>query len=152
MQEIDNKKFFKKYAFFILILVIIFTILSYMTVLAHKSWTKNLSASIQKVLNEKENGRWQVGKNIDINKPLTVNCAAYEVLDTKTNSIMTAVIVRVVTFYGPVPAVYIYNQKEEQVEFAGYSSLHGRIQKQLMNNKSDKRREYWQDKIPDILK
>ena len=82
---------------------------------------------------------------------VSVNCSAYDVIDTKTNKTCQAVIIRVVTFYGPVPAVYLYNQDEE-VEFIGYSTLHGRIRIQLMDTKSDKRREYWQSKIPDILK
>ena len=151
MQEINNKQFFKNYAFFIIMLIIVFTILSYTIVIARKAWTRNLSVSVQKVLDENEQGRWKVGNSIEINNPLSVNCSAYDVIDTKTNKTCQAVIIRVVTFYGPIPAVYLYNQDEE-VEFIGYSTLHGRIRIQLMDTKSDKRREYWQSKIPDILK
>ena len=152
MQEISNKNFFKNYAFFILILIVIFTILSYSVVLARKSWTKNLASSVQKVLDEAEEGRWKVGNNITVNNPLTVNCAAYELTDSKDNSKQQAVIIRIVSFYGPVSAVYTYKENDQQASFIGYSSIHGRIRTQLMNNKSDKRREYWQEKIPEILK
>ena len=151
MQEISNKKFFKNYAFFILILVILFTILSYFVIIARKSWTKNLAVTVQKVLDEKEQGRWKVGAPVEINKPLTVNCSAYEVTDSKDDSSETVIIIRIINFSGPMPAVYLYNDNKGYADFIGYSSLHGRINTQLMNNKSDKRREYWQNTVPAIL-
>ncbi len=151
MQEINNKKFFKNYAFFILILLIIFSVLTYFVFAAKKSWNKNLAVAVQKVLDEEENNRWKVGNNIAVNKPLTVNCAAYELNDSKDNQKEYAVIIRIMTYYGPVPAVYVYNEESGQTDFIGYSSLHGRIKTQIMNNKSDKRREYWQENIPQII-
>ena len=151
MQEISNKKFFKNYAFFILILLILFLILSYFIIIARKSWTKNLAVTVQTVLDEKEEGRWKVGAPVEINKPLTVNCAAYEVKDSQDDSPQTVIIIRIINFYGPIPAVYLYNENKGSADFIGYSSFHGRINNQLMNNKSDKRREYWQNTIPAIL-
>ena len=151
MQEISNKKFFKNYAFFILLLLIVFSILSYFVIAARKSWVKNLSVTVQNVLDENESNRWKVGNNIFINKPLTVNCAAYNVYDTKTNETNNVIIIRMLSFYGPIPAVFVYNPENNETEFIGYSSLHGRIKTQIMNTKSDKRREYWQEKIPEIF-
>ena len=151
MQEISNKKFFKNYAFFILILLVVFSILSYFVLTARKSWVKNLTVTVQNVLDEHENKRWSVGNNVPVNKPITVNCAAYDIYDSKDNSKQYAVIIRIVTFYGPIPAVYIYNPETQKTDFIGYSSLHGRIRTQIMNNKSDKKMEYWQVRIPEIL-
>lgn len=151
MQEISNKKFFTNYAFFILILLVIFSILSYFTITARKSWNKNLAFAVQKVLDEKEEGRWSVKNNLPVNKPLTVNCALYEVFDNKDNQTQYAVIIRIMSFYGPIPAVYLYKADKNITDFIGYSSLHGRIRTQIMDNKSDKRREYWQEKIPAIV-
>ena len=151
MQEISNKKFFKNYAFFILILLVVFSILAYFTITARKSWVKNLATTVQTVLDEHEANRYKVGNNISINKPIAVNCAAYDIFDSKDNTTKSAVIIRTVTFYGPVPAVFVYNPQNGQAEFIAYSSLHGRIRTQIMNNKSDKKKEYWQEKIPEIL-
>lgn len=151
MQEISNKKFFVNYAFFILILLIVFSILSYFIITARKSWNKNLAVTVQKVLDEKEEGRWKVGNNIHVNMPLTVNCAAYDVFDSVDNQKEEVIIIKIITYYGPVPAVFIYNREDNSTEFIGYSSLHGRISTQIMNNKSDKKREYWQETIPEIL-
>ncbi len=151
MQEISNKKFFKNYAFFILILLVVFSILTYFIIVSKKSWNNNLAITIQRVLDEKEADRWKVGEHIDINNPVTVNCSAYKLSDTKDNSEKSVIIIRIVNYYGPIPAVYIYDENDGSVDFIGYSSLHGRVQNQLMNNKSDKRREYWQEIIPSIL-
>lgn len=151
MQEISNKKFFRNYAFFIIILLVVFSILSYFVYAARKSWSKNLAVTVQRVLDESEKDRWKVGENIQINKPVTVNCAAYELTDAKDDSPKSVVIVRIMNYYGPIPAVYIYNESDGSTDFIGYSSLHGRIRNQLMNTKSDKRREYWQEKVPEIL-
>lgn len=151
MHEIDNKEFFKNYAFFLVILLVIFGILSYSVVLSRKSWTKNLGVSVQKVLDEYEPSVWNVEAPVNLKKPVSVNCAAYQIRNKTDGSVSKAVIVRITTFYGPLPAVYIYKEGQE-AQFIGYSSLHGRIKNQLVNNNSDKRREYWQAKIPDILK
>lgn len=151
MQEISNKKFFINYAFFILILLIVFSLLSYFIIIARKSWNNNLAITVQKVLDEKEADRWKVGEHIEIYKPISVNSSAYKLSDNQDSSEKTVIIIRIVNYYGPISAVYIYNHKDASVDFIGYSSLHGRIQKQLMNTSSDKRKEYWQELIPSIL-
>ena len=151
MQEINNKTFFKNYAFFLVILLVIFSILSYSIVLSRKSWNKNLGVSVQKVLEEYEPSTWSIEAPIQIKTSIAVNSAAYQIRNKKDGTVAKAVIVRITTFYGPLPAVYIYKEGQK-TDFIGYASLHGRINELLKNNKSDKRREYWQSKIPEILK
>lgn len=150
MQEITNKKFFTRYAFFVVLLLIVFGILSYSAVLSRKSWTVNLGKSVQKTLDEYETGTWHVESPVNIDKPVSINSAAYTVKNKNTGEEKVAVIIRITTFYGPLPAVYLYDEVNGAI-FAGYSSLHGRIREQLLAPKSDKRREYWQRKIPEIL-
>jgi len=150
MQEISNKRFFINYAFFVLILVIIFGILTYSVVLSKKSWSKNLGNTVQKVLDEYEKGKWTVESNIQIDKPISVNCAAYNIVNNSDQTKAQAIIIRVTSFYGPIPAVFIYNE-DKSVTFAGWSSLHGRIRLQLDSINSNKRLDYWQNKVPQIL-
>ena len=150
MQEITNKKFFINYAFFTLILVILFAILSYTSIVSRKLFTKNLSYSVQSVLDEYQKDSWKIESEIPINKPISINCAAYTI-SNKANAITSkAIIIRVVTFYGPLPAVFLYNE-DKSVEFAGFASLHGRIGKAANSGYPDKRIEYWSQKIPQIL-
>ena len=150
MEEITNKKFFKNYGFFVLILLVVFGILTYSTVLSKKSWINNLKTTVENVLNEYQPQIWIVEKNIVIDKPISISSSAYEVKNVNNNKLYKAVIIRITTFYGPLSAVYLCDE-DNRVEFAGYSSLHGRINYQLGKNLNDKRVEYWQLKIPEIL-
>lgn len=154
MQEITNKSFFRNYSFFVVILIVIFGLLIYPVLVSKKSWNTNLKTSVQKVLDEYNPGAWEVIEPIEINKPISSNCAAYTVksINNKSDKV-EAIILRITTFYGPLPAVYLYFPEREidSVVFAGYSSLHGRVRTQLNNNIIDKRQEYWIKKIPEIL-
>lgn len=155
MPEITNKKFFTNYAFFLLIILFVFGILIYPVIASRKSWSKNLGNSVQRVLDEFEKDRYKVTGYLDIEKPITTSCSAYTIIDNTDNKELKAIIIRVTTLYGPLPAVYIYDpaatSSSAKVIFAGYSTLHGRVRNQLMNDYPDKRREYWQKKIPEIF-
>lgn len=151
MQEITNKKFFINYAFFTLFLIVVFGILAYFSIASKKSFSKNLAVSVQKVLDEYNPNTWKTGNNITVEKPISFNCSAYEITNKKDNSQAKAVIIRITTLYGPFAGVYIY-YPDNSVEFAGWSTLHGRIRNALTIDKPDKRVEYWAKKIPDILK
>ncbi len=152
MVEITNKKFFTNYAFFLLIIFVLFGLLIYPSIISRKSWTNNLRISVQKVLEEYEEG-WQINEAINVNKPVTTSCAAYAVKNQKSGLEAKAIIIRVTTFYGPLPAVFIYKETDQKPEiiFAGYSTLHGRVKSQIDSSISDKRREYWEKKIPEIF-
>lgn len=151
MQEITNKKFFINYAFFTLFLIVVFGILAYFSIASRKSYSKNLAVSVQTVLDEYNPNTWKTGENIPIDKPIEFNCSAYEITNKKDSSQAKAVIIRVTTLYGPIAGVYIC-YPDNSVEFAGWSSLHGRIREAVAINMPDKRVEYWAKKIPDILK
>lgn len=153
MSEITNKKFFTNYAFFLLILVIVFGILIYPVLASKKSWATNLGNSVQKVLDEYQEGNYKVTAPVEITKPVATSCAGYNVNDAKNNRTVYAIIIRVTTLYGPLPGVFIYDPAavSDKVIFAGYSNLHGRVNTQLSTNFPDKRREYWQKKIPEIF-
>ena len=67
-----------------------------------------------------------------------------------TGDLYKAIILRIQTLYGPLPAVFIMD-KEKNVQFVGFSSVHGIVAEQLINNSNSKRINYWKKKIPDIL-
>lgn len=148
---INNKTFFIKYAYFLGVLVVVFGILIYSVVLSRRSWVNNLRTSVEKVLNENEPDMWAVGKVRNIENPFSLNCVCYESRYKKTGENFTVVLIRVSTLYGPLPAVFLYDDNEN-VSFVGYSSLHGRISNQIKNHPSDKRINYWKKKIPEIIR
>lgn len=151
MNNISNKKFFKNYGIFLLILIISFLVLIYLTILSRNFWKDNLKESITTVLEENQPEKWEIGNFIDLDVPLSSSSAAYEVKNLKTKKEGKVVIIRVITFFGPASAVFIYHD-EENIEFIGYSNIHGRISAQLKSHNSDARINYWKKQVREIFK
>lgn len=146
-----NKDFFIKLGIFSGFIAIVFGILVYSAVLSRKSWQKNLKTCVEKVLDENDSNNWTVGNLKPINNPFYVNAACYEATNRKNGNVYSAAIVRVPTFYGPVSVVFTVDS-DQQVEMIGFTSVHGRIAYNLYSNRYSKRFEYWERKLPDIIK
>jgi len=150
IENVSYKDFFKNYSIFLGIIVLVMGILIYSIVLSRKSWDNNLKTSVERVLDDYEPNQWSVLAVKKIKNPLSMSAACYEARSRKTGELYDAVIVRIETFYGPVPALYLCDS-ENNVTFVGFSSLHGRIEKILKSSSTDKRIEFWQKKVPYIL-
>lgn len=150
-KNFNNKDFFIKYGMFVGVLVVVAGILIYPCFVSKKSWDKNLKTTIDRVLDEKNPNQWTIDKQVPISGPMGLNAVAYEVKNTREGTTSTAVLLRVMTFYGPQSALFLCND-EQEVSFVDFSSLHGRIRNQKNESSLDKRIEYWQKKIPEILK
>lgn len=149
MKNFSYKQYFRNYAIAAALLLAAFLILIYSVKLSRNSWVNGLRASVEKVLNE--NGDvWLVGDTIEISSPMTTNAAAYNIINKQTKEVSEAVILRVTTLYGPLACVFTCDENND-VEFAGFSSLHGRIATQFRDKSFDQRIEYWQRKVPSIL-
>ena len=148
------KVFFINYGIYVAILVILFGILLYPVKVAQKAWQKNLKANIEFVLDEREPNGWIVESPVPIKNSFCLSAACYNARNRTSGELFKAVILRTQTLYGPLPGVFLVDS-EENVEFVGFASLHGRIAEQIKNfNKSDKseRISFWKEKIPYILK
>jgi len=150
IENVSYKNFFKNYSIFLGIIVLVMGILIYSIVLSHKSWDNNLKISVERVLDDYEPNQWSVLAVKKIKNPLSMSAACYEARSRKTGQLYDLVIVRIETFYGPVPALYLCDS-ENNVTFIGFSSLHGRIEKILKSSSTDKRIEFWRKKIPYLL-
>lgn len=150
IENFSYKKFFINFGIFVGFIVVTFFILIYSIRLSRKSWQKNLKVSVEKVLDEKESNTWTLGNFIQINNSFALSGACYEAQNRKTGEVAKALILRVYTFYGPLPAVFLIDE-ENNVQFVGYSSVHGRVALQLTNKLSDKRIDFWKKKIIEIL-
>ncbi len=149
--NISYKVFFKNYGIVVAYLVIIFGILIYITKVSQKFWSNNLRNTTQILLDEYNPNEWTVGNNIRIKNPLSQSAACYEARNKKNGEMYKTVIIRVQSLYGPTPAVFVVD-KNNTVTFIGYSSIHGQVKKQLLNNIYNKRLLYWQSRIPEIIK
>lgn len=155
MMEQENtfsyKNFFKNYGFFLAIIAVVFLIVFYSVFFARKPWQKYLKIQVENVLELNEPNSWTVGNFQRIDNPFCMNAACYEARYTKTGDVYTAMILRIQTFYGPISAVFTVN-KNNEVEFIGYPSVHGRIESLLLSSSSDKKLDYWKKRIPEIIK
>lgn len=149
-KEISYSNFFKNYGIFVAILVVIFGILIYFSIISQKSWQTNLRTSVENFLNESEENSWSLGNYYKINNPLSLSSALYDAKNKKNGENYKAVIIRVQTFYGPLPAVFIID-KDSNVTFMGYASLHGRVSNQIKEINSNKHINYWKSKIPSLI-
>lgn len=146
-----DKVFFIKLGIFTTFIAVIFGILVYSAILSRKSWQKNLKTCVEEVLDEKDSNNWTVGNAKPISNVFSVNAVCYEATNRKTGQIYTAVLMRVVTFYGPISVVFTVDS-DENVEMVGFSSVKGRIAYNLISNRYSKRFEYWEKKIPEIIR
>ena len=151
-EQISYKQFFKNYLILIGVMLVVFTLLIYLSIVSKKSWNNNLKTAVEVVLDEKQPNTWSVGKNIDINNPFTMSAACYEARNRKNGEVYKVMVIRVVTNYGPMAGVFSID-KENNVDFIGFSNLHGRIEKQVssMSTSTCKQINYWEKKIPQIL-
>ena len=146
-----DRDFFIKLGIFTTFIAVIFGILIYSAILSRKSWQKNLKTCVEEVLDEKDSNNWTVGNAKTISNTVSVNAVCYEATNRKTGQIYTAVLMRVVTFYGPISVVFTVDD-DENVEMVGFSSVKGRIAYNLISNRYSKRFEYWEKKIPEIIR
>lgn len=145
--NIDIKTFLRNYGIILLVFVLIFGSAIYLSIASSSSYKKGLKKSIITVLDENEPGKYSVGDYIPLNSSITTNALCYNCKNNETEEEVKVVIVKISSFYGPLSAVYICDSKNN-VEFIGISSLHGRVGEQFKMNSSDKRIEYWKNKIP----
>ena len=151
-EQISYKQFFKNYLILIGVMLVVFTLLIYLSIVSKKSWNNNLKTAVEVVLDEKQPNTWSVGKNIEINNPFTMSGACYEARNRKNGEVYKVMVIRVVTNYGPMAGVFSVD-KVNNVDFIGFSNLHGRIEKQVssMSTSTCKQISYWKNRIPQIL-
>jgi hypothetical protein len=149
-RDISSKDFFIKYGLFMTIILFVIGILIYFSIISNISWKKNLGISLQKVLNENYGqNEWIVKENIDIKNPFIYNACCYISENIQTEQECIAIIIRINSFFGPLPAVFLIDENN-QVSFVGYAALDGRI-KEIIYKTNDNRILYWKKKIPQIL-
>jgi hypothetical protein len=79
-----------------------------------------------------------------------MNAACYEAKNVNDGEEYKVIMLRVVTYYGPLAGVFTIN-KNNSVDFIGFSKLHGRIEKQSEHLQNSKQITYWKNRIPLIL-
>ncbi|MBR1404481.1 MAG: hypothetical protein IJ558_09910 [Treponema sp.] len=148
----EVKKYLIIFATFFGIIFGITAILVTMTLVSRNSWKTALAQEMQVVLDDYSHGSFSVGKYLELNANISTSSAVYSLLKKDGNQTEKyyGVIVRVPSILGPVPAVFIYNEKKG-VTFAGYASDLGKAGTTIQLSLSSGVMNYWEHMIPKIL-
>ncbi|MEE0885914.1 MAG: hypothetical protein UIB61_03335 [Treponema sp.] len=146
----NQKKFWRIFGCFIGILVFFLAVLIGMIKLSEKKWDSGLKQSVQNVLDEKYPDAWTVGNSIPLNSPFSTSANLFEARSNDSAEKYYAIIIRITTLYGHMPAVFVYNNAKG-AEFIGYSAVHGRIKKLLEENYADSSISYWLERLPSVI-
>lgn len=126
------------------------TILILMIFLAKKSWVNGLRPSVSQTLEAYSPRTYRLGKDVSFNSPLSSSSAVYKCTKIKNdNREYVAVILRLSTIAGPVPAVFISTSTE--AEFAGYAIDNGKMDPIFAKDFSETIINYWQTQLPKFL-
>ena len=138
MKERGQKQRFQSIIFTGMLLAF-FLILSCAIFLGRKNWDKGLRLAVEQVLPASE---WQCGNAIPINSNFSISSALYEIVNIKSPSKKSyALVLRISTYFGPLPAVFLY--QDGKATFEGIAYLNNSIAKEFKENKFNRQIDYW---------
>lgn len=146
----ETKEFLRVYGIFLGILILMVGIIIGAVKLSERRFENRLRTAVTKVISENTESKPEIGKFIKIKSPFSLSAALYEINGTRSGAKNYAIILRVQTLYGPIPAVFVYN-KDTGADFIGFAAVSGRINRLLQDDSSNPRLGYWKLKIPEII-
>lgn len=121
MLEINNVKA-KRTTFLLLVIFLFLILLAILIVFTKSMKEEKLSKTIQYVLEQKEEGRYQIGIPINIQLPITVSSSFFELTDVKNRGQDNFVLItRITGLNGPIAVVFIGNT--DSIEFTGIAGI-----------------------------
>ena len=148
----EIKKHFISYGILTGILAAMMMILLLFTIISRKSWRNGLREEVIQVL-EQEESSYKVGDWVKLSNPFTTSSGVYKISEKgNSNKWLYAIIIRITTLYGPAGAVYVYDLKSDKAVFMGFADIKSDVVKQLTENSRYSQINYWQKRIPSILK
>ena len=140
MNEKGKKLLFQSAAFTGIILAF-FVILAGMILAGKKNWENGLRLAVEQVLPPNE---WQCGDAIPLDSSYSVSAACFKISNIKSPSKKyCALVLRISTYYGPLPAVFLY--QNDKAAFEGIAYMNNSISKEFAENKFNRQLEYWTD-------
>ena len=128
-------------AIFTGIILAFFIILAGMIFAGKKNWEKGLRLAVEQVLPPNE---WQCGDMVPLNSNYSVSAACYKVSNIKSPSKKYyALVLRISTYFGPLPAVFLY--QGDKAAFEGIAYLNNSVAKEFNENKFNRQIDYWTD-------
>lgn len=121
MLEINKIKA-KKTSILLFVIFLFLILLSVLIIFTKPIRDSKLKTTVQYVLNQKEDGRYEIGEKINIQLPIAVNSHFFELTDTKNRSEKCYVLITKITgMNGPMAVVFMGN--ENSIELAGIAGV-----------------------------
>ncbi|MGP1458115.1 MAG: hypothetical protein ACTTKL_02245 [Treponema sp.] len=149
--NLRTKELLRVYGIFTAMMIIMLTAAGGAVKLSSLRWENALRAAVEKTLSENTGFDGKVGAFVRIKSPFSLSAALYELDPPFPDGAQYALILRVQTMYGPVPAVFTYGSDTGAL-FVGFASVSGRVKRLLEDNDADPRLRYWTAKVPAILR
>ncbi len=141
-----TKKSLIQSGFFTGIILALFLILSLFTVLSRSNWERGLRSAVEDVFTDDD---FRVGDMVKIDSAFSVSGAVFELDSNKTRSKNYALILRITGYYGPLPAVFIY--QDGKVSFKGIAYFKNSVSREFDKNEFDAQISYWTARAKDII-
>lgn len=132
------------------ILAGIFAVLVLFTLLGRNSWKAGLKEKIAQVLNDNLIEGYELTSWVRLRSGLTTSASAYSV-SSKDGSAHYALIIRIPTLYGPVPAVYTCSSSQSPARFIGFAGMNEAASLRIESAALHSQIEYWGKRIPEFL-
>ncbi len=123
-----------------------FAVLTGFVFLSRANWNKGLKVAIYEVLKMNDMESYSFGKPVNINNNMSVSAACFEMKDESEKSCGYVMIMRMTTYYGPLPAVFYYEKETETVKFLGIYGMKSSVRKYVNNNENDRIIRHWSEK------
>lgn len=149
MTERFSKEALQEYGIFAGSTVLLVLILSLTIIFTRGMWREGLKSEVSRVLAESGDEAWSVGDFIDFDSSLSLSAACFRA--TSKNESGYVCVVRMQTIYGPVPAVFILNERYV-ARFAGIAGLHGSIERAIEKGAAKSQIRYWAERISRIVR
>ena len=147
----ETKKILKNFSVFFGMIFGMTVILVTFTLLSRASWRNGLALELQHVLDSYPDAQYTVSKNLRVDSTFSTSAVVYSLLkkDEGKNA-HYGVIVRIPSMLGPLPAVFVYEEKSGVV-FAGYAIDNGKAGETVSVEIASNVMKYWENMIPQII-
>ena len=149
------KKQLIQYGIFVGMLFFVFFVLMLFTLAARDSWEYGLRGQVAEVLGHSDiEISFSLGQMEAVDSPFAVSLAVFPLIEDdehQRSAERYAVIIRIPTLFGPVPAVFLYEDGQKAADFIGFATLNKRIEAAVESNARHTQIAYWGKRIPAII-
>ncbi|MBQ9539658.1 MAG: hypothetical protein IJU95_10360 [Treponema sp.] len=142
------KKQLIQFGIFTGFLVVLFALTALFSVLSANHYRQGLRDVLADTLKSRGYEDIELDELYEIKNPFAVSA---QVCTVSGSGYSHAVIIRITTMVGPVPAVFLYDSSSNKADFICYLTLGSRVERMLLDSTKHSLLEYWALRLPAII-